>query len=107
MADHPLWVLMTATALGSAILVSVAGVVLLRRRTWPYLFITVAIGMLVVRAAVGFLTLAGVVAVDLHHYMEHSIDLFAILALFAAIYFARTSPPTRSDIDVRDGRRSP
>lgn len=102
MADHPLWVLITTTAFGSGILVCVAGLALLRRRTWSYLFIAIAIGMLTFRAVVGFLSLTSFVTVETHHMLEHVLDVFAILLLFAAIYFARTVEPRMQDVELRE-----
>lgn len=94
MSEHPLWILITVATIGSAALVLVAGMALLRRRTWSYLFITVAIGMLLVRSLVGFLALGGPIHGETHHMLEHLFDVMAIVLLFAAIYTARTIQPT-------------
>lgn len=95
MAEHSLWVIITLATLGSSILVVIAGTAFLRRQTWSYLFITVAIGMLTVRSLVGIFALAGPVHVETHHVLEHLVDVFAIGLLFAAIYTARTVEPAR------------
>lgn len=102
MPEHPLWVIITVATLGSAALVVVAGVALLRRQTWSYLFITVAIGMLMVRSLVGILSLGGPVHVETHHILEHLFDVVAIGLLFAAIYAARTVTPEHQLNDYQD-----
>lgn len=70
---------------------------MLRRRTWSYLFITVAIGMLVFRSVVGFLSLGGPIEVQTHHVLEHLFDVVAILLLFAAILAGRTAPTKQTN----------
>lgn len=102
MTEHPLWVIITIATLGSLALVVVAGTALLRRRTWSYLFITAAIGTLVVRSLVGFLSLGGPVHIETHHVLEHLFDVVAIGLLFAAIYAARTVDPAARTNDSRE-----
>lgn len=56
-----------------------------RRRERSYLLITVAIGLLVVRTAVGFGTVRGVTPMLYHHLVEHTFDfMIAVLVLSAA-----------------------
>lgn len=95
MAEHPLWIVVTVATIGSSLLVLLAGMALLRRRTWSYLFITVAIGMMAIRSLVGILALWDPLEVETHHVLEHLFDVVAISLLFAAIYVARTVDPDR------------
>lgn len=102
MAEHPLWVIISVATLGSSVLVIITGIALLRRHTWSYLFITVAIGMLVIRSLVGFLSLVGPLQVETHHVLEHLFDVVAIVLLFAAIYVARTVDPVYQTTEYQD-----
>lgn len=96
MAEHPLWLIIAIGTLGSASLVLIAGFASFRRQTWPYLFITVAIAMLLIRSIVGFLSLGGPMSVETHHFLEHLTDVVAIALLFGAIYTARTGQDERA-----------
>ncbi len=102
MTEHSLWAIITVATLGSSALVVVAGMAYLRRRTWSYLFITVAIGMLVVRSVVGLLSLGGPLQIGTHHVLEHLLDVVAIALLFAAIYVARTTDQDRGSSTISD-----
>lgn len=102
MTEHSLWAIITVATLGSSALVVVAGMAYLRRRSWSYLFITVAIGMLVVRSVVGLFALGGPLQIGTHHVLEHLLDVVAIALLFAAIYVARTTDPAHGSSTISD-----
>lgn len=106
MVEHPLWVTITLATIGSAVLVAVAGMALLRRRSWSYLYVTIAIGMLAIRSLVGLLSLGGPIEVGTHHVLEHLLDVFVIGLLFAAIYVARTGRPESASGEHRDPSES-
>lgn len=70
-------------ALGTTALFLVSVIAYRRRRTFPYLIIMVAIGLLVFRTAIGFATMFGYVPMTLHHVIEHLTDfLIAALIIF-------------------------
>lgn len=81
---------------GSILLVFVAGLAFIRRRSWSYFLVTLALGALAFRAVLGAITVTGLVAVDIHHLVEHLLDALVIGFLFAAIYAARTVDPRAS-----------
>lgn len=74
---------------GSATLVALALVALGRRRSVPYLLVTLALGTLFARAAVGWLTHSNVLVATTHHLAEHGLDALTALLLLGAIVVAR------------------
>lgn len=84
---------LTVTGLGSAALVALAGAALLRRRSWPYFLVTVALGSLALRTFLGAVTIGGFVSLHAHHVLEHLLDALVVGLLFAAVYAARTVAP--------------
>lgn len=72
----------------SLFLVAVAGTV--RRRTRPYVLLTTAIGLLVVRSVVGVGTVVGTVPMPVHHLTEHGFDFLIALLVLGAIYAVDT-----------------
>lgn len=90
-------ILAVATA-GTATLFVLSLVVYWRRQSAPFLFVTVAIGLLVVRSVVGFGTVAGLVPMTVHHLLEHGFDfLIAALVLLAAYVTRSGNPIPRTD----------
>lgn len=86
-----------ALAGGSALLlVGVALAAFVRRRTRSYLFVLLALGTLLVRTAVGTLTMSGVVAAGPHHLVEHALDVALVGFLLAAAAAARADRPGES-----------
>jgi heme A synthase len=61
-----------------------------RRRTTPYLLLTVAIGLLVVRSLVGIGTAMGQVPMSVHHIIEHTSDALIAMILLGAVYRSRS-----------------
>lgn len=64
----------------------VAAAAAVRRRRTPYLLVTVAIGLLVVRSVVGFGTATGAVSMPVHHLTGHGVDLAIALLVLGAIF---------------------
>ncbi|WP_254538811.1 DUF7471 family protein [Halomarina litorea] len=88
---------------GALLLVSLATGAFIRRRSRPYLFVMLALGMLFVRTIVGTLVIAGVVASDPHHFLEHALDLALVGLLLAAVGTARTADsPSMAPISPGD-----
>ncbi len=72
-------------ALGTAVVFALSLAAYYRRRETSYLLISLAIGALLVRSAVGFGTVRGDVPMLYHHLVEHTLDfLIAVLVLSAA-----------------------
>ncbi|AHG01483.1 hypothetical protein HALLA_03580 (plasmid) [Halostagnicola larsenii XH-48] len=82
-------------ALGTTVLFLGSLVAFWRRRTAPYLGITIALALLVIRTLVGFGTLSGVVPMPIHHLVEHSFDFFIAVVILYTAY--STGSPRRTD----------
>lgn len=91
---------LVVAGLGSGVIIAVALVALARRRTWSYLLVTLALATLLVRTLLGSLVHVGLLEPTPHHVLEHTLDVFAVLLLFGAVYCVRTLG--RTDGDVRD-----
>lgn len=97
-------VVLAVTTVGSAILGSIAGMALYRRRSLPYFLVTVAIGTLLLRSLLGIGTLGGLTSMATHHLLEHLLDAVVIGLLFAAVYVARSTddrPEPSSEAEYR------
>jgi membrane protein DedA with SNARE-associated domain len=90
-----LLVLIGLATLGTAALFAVAAAGTLRRRTTPYLLLTVAIGLLVARSLLGLGTALGAVPMPVHHLAGHGVDLTIALLVLAAV--AAVDRPTSPD----------
>lgn len=78
-----LLIVIALAGFGTGALFVIGLVAYLRRRSRQYLLITVAIGALCVRSAIGAGTVLGVVPMTLHHFLEHGLDfLIAALVLY-------------------------
>lgn len=88
---------LTFAGSGALLLVSIAAGAFVRRRSRSYLFVLLALGMLLVRTITGTLMITGIIASNPHHLVEHALDLALVGLLLAAIVSARTTetPPIR------------
>lgn len=75
--------------LASSALASASVLAFSQRRSRPYLFISLALGMLTAKAFVGGLTVFQVVSAPTHHMVEHALDLATAVFLIMAVIFAR------------------
>lgn len=91
-----LLVVLVLATLGTVALFVVGFVGYRRRRTTPYLLLTVALGVLVGRSVVGIGTVMGLVPMPAHHLIEHGSDLAVATLVLYAIY--RVGPPGRPDV---------
>jgi heme A synthase len=83
------------SALGTLALFVVAAASTHRRRSRPFVLLTVAIGLLVLRSVVGIGTVLGVVPMVVHHLAEHGIDFLIAVLVLSAIY--SVAPPSVPD----------
>ncbi|KAA9396231.1 hypothetical protein Har1130_16140 [Haloarcula sp. CBA1130] len=81
--------------LGTLALFFVAAVSTRRRRSRPYVLLTAAIGLLVLRSVVGIGTVLGAVPMVVHHLTEHGFDFLIALLVLGAIY--SVAPPSVPD----------
>ena len=93
----------------SSALASVSVLAFSQRRSRPYLFISLALGMLAAKAFVGGLTVFDVVSAPTHHMVEHALDFATALCLVTAVVFARVASNRSADrlrADEDDGDES-
>jgi hypothetical protein len=81
-------------AIGSATLVALALVALGRRRSAPYLLVTLALATLFARTAVGWLTASELLVPTTHHLAEHGLDALTAVLLLGAVVLARREVPS-------------
>ena len=66
-------------------------VAFVKRRTISYLLITVAFSTVLGKTSLGLVYLAGGMDSNMHHSVEHSLDVVMIVLVLTAVYYARTS----------------
>lgn len=93
MSELPLLTVLALAGIGSGFLVAVSLGAFVRRRSWSYFLVTIAIGTLVLRTILGVVTLGELVSLEVHHLLEHVLDLLIVGLLFGAVYLARTVAP--------------
>lgn len=81
---------LTLAAIGTALLLGLALAAFVRRRSQPYLLIVTAVVALFGRSMIGGLMVVGMIRPDLHHLLEHGLDVVLVALVIAAIYYART-----------------
>ncbi|WP_232688377.1 DUF7471 family protein [Halobacterium zhouii] len=86
----PLVVALSLAALGSAVLTGTALAVFLRRRSRSYLLVALALAALLARTVVASASLTGLLAGDVHHVLEHGLDVVMAALVVAAVYYARS-----------------
>lgn len=92
-SDGALLPALAVAAVGSATLVALSLVALGRRRSAPYLLVTLALAALFGRTALGWLTASAVVAPSAHHVAEHGLDAVTAALLLGAVLLARREVP--------------
>lgn len=91
-ADVVLFCLLVLAGLAATVLVSLGLVAFSRRQSRSYLLVVLALCTLICKALAGSFTIVGIVPANLHHTMEHGLDLVMAMLLIAAVYYARTNP---------------
>lgn len=101
-AGWPLWLGIGLSALGATAVFTLAVLAYRRRRTTPYLLVALAIGALALRPLVGVGTVLGAVPMDVHHTVEHFLDVLIIGLLIGALLSLRSleSPSESADGDT-------
>ena len=98
--DIVLLCLLILTGLAAAVLVSLGLFAFSRRKSRSYLLIVLALGTLICKAVTGGFTVVGILPGDLHHFVEHCLDLVMAILLIAAVYYARTAPPEIREVNA-------
>ncbi|GAA0272868.1 DUF7471 family protein [Halobacterium noricense] len=97
--DVPLVVALAAAGVASALLTGAALAAFLRRRSRPYLLVALALGTLLARSVVAGASVGGLLAGDVHHVLEHGLDVLMAGLVIAAVWYARSvsGTPTGGD----------
>ncbi len=85
--------------LGTIALFCIGLTALYRRRSMPYLLITLALGALVLRTVIGWGTAVGAVPMTIHHFIEHGLDCFVAVLLLITVYQSRSQRSFAADED--------
>jgi hypothetical protein len=104
--DLALALVLSIAGLASAGLVGLALVALLRRRSWSYLLVALALLTLLARTAVAVGSMTGTVGTATHHTLEHALDVAMAGLVIAAVVTARSArrpAPARERLDVGGG----
>ena len=94
-----LFAILLLAGIGTTVLFVLGVIAYRRRRSTPYLLITLALGALVVRTVVGLGTVLGAVPMGLHHLVEHGLDFLIAVLLLCAIYQSGSTTVENSDHD--------
>ncbi len=94
MTDLLLPVTVALAGLGGAVILGLALAALERRRSWPYLLVTLALATLLARTLVGALAMWGDLATQTHHLLEHGLDVLMAALVVAAVLVARRARST-------------
>lgn len=87
--DPAIVVVLALAGLGSAVVIGLALAALVRRQSWPYLLVTLALATLLVRTVVAATALVGGMEPVDHHTLEHGLDVAMAALVIAAVYVAR------------------
>ncbi|MCD2202376.1 DUF7471 family protein [Halobacterium sp. KA-6] len=99
--DVPLVVALAAAGVASALLTGAALVAFLRRRSRPYLLVALALATLLARSVVAGASVGGLLAGDVHHVLEHGLDVVMAGLVIAAVWYARSVAGTPTGGDER------
>ncbi len=90
-SDLALALVLSVAGLASAGLVGLALVALLRRRSWSYLLVALALLTLLARTAVAVGSMTGTIGTATHHTLEHVLDVAMAGLVIAAVVTARSA----------------
>ncbi|WP_276274676.1 hypothetical protein [Haladaptatus sp. QDMS2] len=88
--DIPLLVAVAVASVGAAVLLGLAIAAFLRRQSRPYLFVVLALGALLAQSVVAGLSIVGSLEANVHHLLEHGLDVALVALVIGAIYYARS-----------------
>ena len=86
-----MFAVLALAGLGSAVVVALALAALVRRRSRSYLLVALALSTLLARTAVAVLSATGRLGPDIHHVLEHALDVTMAGLVIAAVYDARSA----------------
>ncbi|MFD1566463.1 DUF7471 family protein [Halolamina litorea] len=97
--DPTTFVLLSAAAVLTAVVVGVAVAAFVRRRSRRYLLVALALSTLLARSAVGLGAYAGTIGPGLHHTLEHGLDVAMAALVIAAVFLVGRLGPTTAQAD--------
>ena len=108
-SDLALALVLAVAGLASAGLVGLALVALVRRKSWPYLLVVLALATLLARTGVAVGSMTGTIGPTTHHTLEHVLDVAMAGLVIAAVVTARSARRAAGerfavDVGTRDGR---
>jgi len=108
-SDVALALVLSLAGLASAGLVGLALVALLRRRSWSYLLVALALVTLLARTGVAVGSMTGRIGPATHHTLEHALDVAMAGLVIAAVVTARSARRSaanreRFEVGRRGGR---
>lgn len=98
-APQFLLVILVIGGVASALIIGLSIMALVRRRSWSYFLVTLALSTLLVRTLIGMVSLGGTMDPTAHHVLEHGMDVLTAIFLIGAIATARRVDPS-SDIST-------
>lgn len=102
-SDLTLALVLSLAGLASAGLVGLALVALLRRRSWSYLLVALALATLLARTGVAVGSMTGTIGPATHHTLEHALDVAMAGLVIAAVVTARSAHRSSRERFAIDG----
>lgn len=96
-ASPTMVVVLVLAGLGSAVVSGLALAAFLRRRSRSYLLVSLALATVLARTAIAVWALARPMSANVHHYLEHGLDVVMTALVIAAVYYARTVEATPAE----------
>jgi hypothetical protein len=91
LSDSLLFIALSAGTVFSILIALLSFVAFVRRRTISYLLIAVAFSTFLGKTSLGLTYLMGRMNPEMHHSLEHSLDVVMMALVLAAVYYARSS----------------
>jgi len=86
----PILGIVSLAAAGSAVLLGLALGAFRQRQSRPYLLVVAALVALLGRSATAGFSMAGLISPEIHHVLEHGLDVILVGLLIAAVYHSQT-----------------
>jgi hypothetical protein len=105
--DLTMFAILLPAAVGSAVVLALALAALVRRRSRSYLLVALALSTLLARTAVAMLSATGRLGPELHHVLEHGLDVTMAGLVIAAVYDARSARQSARESTPSDAPLEP
>lgn len=90
LSDALLAAILLVAGLVSGLIATLAFAAFLRRRSWAYFLVALALLVFLGRTLLAGLSLAELLGTSSHHLLEHVMDIVTVGLLLGAVYVART-----------------